>query len=52
MSGCVGRVLVIEDEPLLRISIRDALQKEGWTVDVAEDDRLVPRLARPDTETD
>lgn len=37
MSGCVGRVLVIEDEPLLRISIRDALQKEGWTVDVAED---------------
>lgn len=37
MSGCVGRVLVIEDEPLLRISIRDALQNEGWTVDVAED---------------
>jgi len=37
MSVCVGRVLVIEDEPLLRISIRDALQKEGWTVDVAED---------------
>ena len=37
MTSCVGRVLVIEDEPLLRISIRDALQKEGWTVDVAED---------------
>ncbi|RLE19500.1 MAG: sigma-54-dependent Fis family transcriptional regulator [Acidobacteria bacterium] len=37
MSVCVGRVLVIEDEPLLRISIRDALQKEGWTVDIAED---------------
>jgi len=37
MSSCVGRVLVIEDEPLLRISIRNALQKEGWTVDVAED---------------
>jgi DNA-binding NtrC family response regulator len=37
MSGCVGRVLVIEDEPLLRISVRDALQMEGWTVDVAED---------------
>lgn len=37
MSSCVGRVLVIEDEPLLRISIRNALQKEGWVVDVAED---------------
>jgi len=37
MNNCVGRVLVIEDEPLLRISIRDALQKEGWIVDVAED---------------
>ncbi|RLE24443.1 MAG: sigma-54-dependent Fis family transcriptional regulator [Acidobacteria bacterium] len=37
MNSCVGRVLVIEDEPLLRISIRDSLQKEGWTVDVAED---------------
>ncbi len=37
MNSCVGRVLVIEDEPLLRISIRDALQQEGWTVDVAVD---------------
>jgi len=37
MSVCTGRLLVVEDEPLLRITIRDALQKEGWTVDVAED---------------
>lgn len=37
MNTCVGRVLVIEDEPLLRVSIRDALEKEGWVVDVAED---------------
>ncbi|HHQ48583.1 MAG TPA: sigma-54-dependent Fis family transcriptional regulator [Acidobacteria bacterium] len=37
MSVCVDRVLVIEDEPLLRISIQNALQKEGWIVDVAED---------------
>lgn len=37
MNACVGRVLVIEDEPLLRVSIRDALEKEGWIVDVAED---------------
>ena len=26
-----------EDEPLLRITIADALRKEGWTVDVVED---------------
>jgi DNA-binding NtrC family response regulator len=31
------RLLVVEDEPLLRVSIADALRKEGWTVDVAED---------------
>jgi len=37
MKTCIGRVLVIEDEPLLRISIRDALEKENWVVDVAED---------------
>jgi len=37
MSVCTGRLLVVEDEPLLRITIRDALQKEGWMVDVAED---------------
>ncbi len=37
MSVCTGRLLVVEDEPLLRISIRDALEKEGWVVDVAED---------------
>jgi len=37
MNVCTGRLLVVEDEPLLRITIRDALQKEGWTVDTAED---------------
>ena len=37
MSVCTGRLLVVEDEPLLRITIRDALQKEGWIVDTAED---------------
>jgi two-component system NtrC family response regulator len=31
------RLLIVEDEPLLRISMADALRKEGWTVDVAED---------------
>jgi len=33
-AGC--RLLVVEDEPLLRMSISDALSKEGWTVDTAE----------------
>jgi len=30
------RLLIVEDEPLLRVSMADALSKEGWTVDVAE----------------
>jgi DNA-binding NtrC family response regulator len=31
------RLLIVEDEPLLRVAMSDALRKEGWTVDVAED---------------
>ena len=31
------RLLIVEDEPLLRVAISDALRKEGWIVDVAED---------------
>ena len=31
------RLLIVEDEPLLRITTADALRKEGWTVAVAED---------------
>jgi two-component system response regulator AtoC len=30
------RLLIVEDEPLLRVAIADALRNEGWTVDVAE----------------
>jgi two-component system response regulator HydG len=37
MSVCPGRLLIVEDEPLLRVSVSDALRKEGWSVDVAED---------------
>jgi DNA-binding NtrC family response regulator len=37
MSVCRGRLLIVEDEPLLRITMSDALRKEGWTVDLAED---------------
>ena len=37
MSICGRRLLIVEDEPLLRITIADALRKEGWVVDVAED---------------
>jgi DNA-binding NtrC family response regulator len=29
-------LLVVEDEPLLRVAISDALRKEGWTVDIAD----------------
>nr|CAJ31153.1 transcriptional regulatory protein [uncultured sulfate-reducing bacterium] len=37
MSVCGRRLLIVEDEPLLRITMADALRKEGWTVDVADD---------------
>jgi len=37
MTICGNRLLIVEDEPLLRITMGDALRKEGWTVDVAED---------------
>ncbi len=36
-TPCGGRLLIVEDEPLLRITMSDALEKEGWTVDQAED---------------
>ena len=37
MRICGHRLLIVEDEPLLRITMADALRKEGWAVDVAED---------------
>jgi DNA-binding NtrC family response regulator len=37
MTTCGSRLLIAEDEALLRISMADALRKEGWTVDVAVD---------------
>jgi DNA-binding NtrC family response regulator len=37
MTLCGNRLLIAEDEPILRITMADALRKEGWDVDVAED---------------
>ena len=37
MATCGQRLLIAEDEPLLRVSMADALRKEGWVVDVAAD---------------
>jgi DNA-binding NtrC family response regulator len=37
MATCGNRLLIAEDEPLLRVGMADALRKEGWTVDVAAD---------------
>ncbi len=37
MTVCGRRLLIAEDELLLRVSMADALRKEGWVVDVAED---------------
>ena len=30
MTRCGNRLLIAEDEPILRVTIADALQKEGW----------------------
>ena len=37
MTVCGRRLLIAEDEPLLRVSLSDALRKEGWGVEVASD---------------
>lgn len=34
------RILVVEDDPALRLGVRRALQAEGWQVDVATDGEL------------
>ena len=36
MTVCGRRLLIAEDEPLLRVSMADALRKEGWTVDAVD----------------
>ena len=37
MKICGHRLLIVEAESLLRITMADALRNEGWVVDVAED---------------
>jgi DNA-binding NtrC family response regulator len=37
MNVTCSRILLAEDEPILRVSLAEALRKEGWTVDAAED---------------
>ena len=37
MNVSCARILLAEDEPLLRVSLAEALRKEGWIVDIAED---------------
>ena len=37
MKETCRRLLIAEDEPILRITVADALRKEGWEVSVAED---------------
>jgi DNA-binding NtrC family response regulator len=44
MSAACGRILIAEDEPILRITLADALGKEGWEVSVAEDGAAALRL--------
>jgi len=44
MTICGRRLLIAEDEPILRITMAEALEKEGWVVDVAEDGVKAVRL--------
>jgi two-component system, NtrC family, response regulator HydG len=44
VKGACGRILIAEDEPILRITLADALVKEGWEVSVAEDGAAALRL--------
>jgi two-component system response regulator HydG len=44
MTICGRRLMIVEDEPILRITMADALRKEGWDVDVAEDGEKALRL--------
>jgi len=37
MKGRGRRLLIVEDEPLLRVAVSDALRQQGWIVDIAED---------------
>jgi len=37
MTICGRRLLIVEDEPILRVTIADGLRREGWTIDVAAD---------------
>ena len=37
MTVCGRRLLIVEDEPILRVTMGEALAREGWVVDVAED---------------
>jgi DNA-binding NtrC family response regulator len=41
------RLLIVEDEPTLRVAMSDALQKEGWAVDVADNGVDGEALFRP-----
>ncbi|MEW6339000.1 MAG: sigma-54-dependent transcriptional regulator [Acidobacteriota bacterium] len=44
MTICGRRLMIVEDEPILRITMADALRKEGWDIDVAEDGEKALRL--------
>jgi DNA-binding response OmpR family regulator len=43
--GKEGRILVIDDEPMLRDTLRQVLQEEGYQVDVANDGNMALTVA-------
>ena len=44
------RVLVVEDDPMIRMIVTDTIQKEGYTVVTAEDGRAAQRILERDAQ--
>jgi CheY-like chemotaxis protein/signal transduction histidine kinase len=47
-----ARILVVEDEPIVRSLLRDVLRTEGFTVEAAEDGRAALEILEKDTKFD
>lgn len=47
-SQATKRVLVVEDDPVIRMIVTDTLQKEGYTIVTAEDGREARRILERD----
>jgi CheY-like chemotaxis protein len=47
-SGSLGRILVVEDDPLVMMMVTDVIEKEGFTVVTAQDGREAYKILEKD----